>query len=63
MLVLKRKPHEQITIRVAPSADVQVITVTLIEATHGVAKIGFDAGHNVVILRKELRDRGAVRHD
>ncbi len=56
MLVLSRKPPEEIVVRVPPSDSETEITVTLISIRHGKARIGLEADRSVVIHRSEIME-------
>jgi carbon storage regulator CsrA len=57
MLVLSRKPGEEVVIKVPPSTMEREITVTTCECPYGKVRLGFTADKDVPIHRKELLER------
>ncbi len=56
MLVIARKRGQSIILRQDGKAD---INLHIVSVDRGVIRVGVDAPKDVVILRDEIRDRGA----
>lgn len=54
MLVLTRRVGRSVVISVPPSDAKQLITVTLCDVEQEQARLGFNAGKSIEILREEL---------
>ncbi|OGT54394.1 MAG: hypothetical protein A3E01_03100 [Gammaproteobacteria bacterium RIFCSPHIGHO2_12_FULL_63_22] len=57
MLILSRKPGEEIQLRIPPSAEEQIVTIRTVRIGSNTARIGVEADRQVEIVRVELLEK------
>lgn len=56
MLVLSRKEHERVFIKVPPSSVEQTIEVSVVSFRGDKVRIGFEADRRVIVHRQEVHE-------